>query len=200
MKIDPLVLAVAAVLASSAPLYAEVREFHDVKGRAIKAELLKARGPNVVIRGADGKEATVPLKNFSRDDVAYICRWIAAEPAALDYRFDIKETEKTVEKVPGLGRPNNAYAYGTAEESQRAYEISLSNRCQNPIEGVRVCYRVFLVDCVDVMESSTYASVLSRRKLLFKSGNIELPSLNYNGSHKFTTRAHAVQKMKAANT
>ena len=200
MKIYPYVLAATTVLACALPLHAEVREFKDAKGRVLKAELVKARGPNVVIRGADGKEATVPLKNFSRDDIAYICRWIAADPTALDYRFDVKETEKTVEKVPGLGRPNNAYAYGTAEESQRAYEISLSNRCQNPIEGVRVCYRVFLVDCVDVMESSTYASVLSRRKLLFKTGNIELPALNYNASHKFTTRAHAVQKMKAANT
>ncbi len=200
MKTDLLVLSVAAVLAGSAPLRAEVREFHDVKGRVIKAELLKARGPNVVIRGADGKEATVPLKNFSRDDVTYICRWIAAEPAALDYRFDIRETEKTVEKVPGLGRPNNAYAYGTAEESQRAYDLSVSNRCQNPVEGVRLCYRVFLVDCVDVSETGGYASVLSSRKLLFKSGNVELPPMNYNASHKFTTRAHAVQKMKAANT
>src|SRR5687768_2640974 len=140
MKTDPFVLAAAAILACALPLHAEVREFKDVKGRPLKAELVKARGPNVVIRGADGKEATVPLKNFSRDDVAYICRWIAAEPTALDYRFDVKEAEKTVEKVPGLGRPSNAYAYGTAEESQRAYEISLSNRCQNPIEGVRVCY------------------------------------------------------------
>lgn len=200
MKTDPRILTAAALLACGIPLSAEVREFHDLKGRPHKGELIKARGPNVVIRGADGKDATVPLKNFSRDDVAYICRWIAADASALDYRFDVKETEKTVDKVPGLGRPANAYSYGTAEETQRAYELSLSNRCQNPIEGVRACYRVFLVDCVDVSETGGYASVLSSRKLLFKTGNVELPPLNYNSSFKFTTRAHAVQKMKAANT
>ncbi len=200
MKTDPLILVTAAILAGAIPLNAEVREFHDIKGRALKAELVKVRGSNVVIRGADGKDATLPMKNFSRDDVTYICRWIAADPAALDYRFDVKETDKTVEKVPGLGRPANAYAYGAADESQHAYELSISNRCQNPIEGVRVCYRVFLVDCVDVSETGGYASVMSTRKLLFKSGNVELPTMNYNASHKFTTRAHAVQKMKAANT
>lgn len=191
--------ALIATLACAAPLRAEVREFHDAKGRPLKAELVKARGTNVLIRNADGKEVPVPLKSFSRDDIAYICRWIAAEPTALDYRFDAKETEKPIDKVPGLGRPASANSYGTAEESQRAYDISLSNRCQNPVEGVRVCYRVFLLDCVDV-SAGDYAFILSPRKLLFKSGNFELPAMPYNGSYKFTTRAHKLQKMKAANT
>lgn len=192
--------ALAVIACGILSSHAEVREFRDVKGRPLKAELVKLRGPNVVIRGADGRDTTVPLKNFSSDDVTYICRWVAAEPAALDYRFDVKEAEKAVEAVPGLGRSSGANAYGTAEESRRAYEISLSNRCQNPIEGIRVCYRVFLVDCVEVSETGGYASVLPARKLLLKAGNFELPRMTYNGSHKFTTRSHTVHKMKAANT
>jgi hypothetical protein len=199
MQTYPFVFAAAVILASSAPLRAETREFHDLKGRAIKAELVKVRGPNVVIRDTESKEVTVPLKTFSRDDVTYICRWIAADPAALDYRFDLKETEKTLDRVPGTGRPSGAAAYGTADESQHCYEVSLSNRCSNPVEGIRVCYRVFLLDTVEV-SSSDYASVMNKPKLLFKSGNLELPTLGYNSSFKFTTRAHAIHKMKAANT
>src|SRR5689334_21915053 len=98
----PHLLTAIAFTAFGISSHAEVREFHDVKGRAIKAELLKLRGPNVVIRGADGKDTSVPLKNFSNDDVIYICRWAAAEPTALDYRFDVREAEKAEEKVPGL--------------------------------------------------------------------------------------------------
>jgi|GEM_PF-7036741 len=199
MQTRPIALATAALLACATSLLADVREFKDAKGRPLKAELVKVRGTNVVIRNAEGKEVPVPLKNFSRDDITYICRWIAAEPTALDYQFVVKETEKAPEKVPGLGRPSGPSAYGTADETARAYEVNISNRCQNPVEGVRVCYRVFLVDCVEASELSNYAYVLPKRKLLFKSGNVELPTMNYNGSHKFTTRAHAVHKMKAAN-
>jgi hypothetical protein len=198
MQTRPLIL-IAAVAVCALPLRAEVREFRDAKGRTLKAELVKARGTNVVIRNAEGKEVPVPLKSFSRDDIAYICRWIAADPKALDYRFDVKDAEKAAEKIPGLGRPSGAAAYGTAEQSARAYEVSISNRCQNPVEGIRACYRVFLVDCVEVSEGSDYASVLSQRKLLFKTGNVEVPVMPYNGSFKFTTRAHVVHKMKAAN-
>jgi hypothetical protein len=198
MQTRPIALAAAALLACATFLPAEVREFRDAKGRTLKAELVKARGTNVVIRNAEGKEVPVPLKNFSRDDITYICRWIAADPAALDYRFDVRETEKAVDKIPGLGRPSGPAAYGTAEETMRAYELSISNRCQNPVEGVRACYRVFLVDCVDASESG-YAFVATKRKLLFKTGDVELPVMSYNASHKLTTRAHAVHKMKAAN-
>ena len=200
MKTYPFVFAVAISLTCTATLQAELREFHNSKGVALKAELVKARGPNVVIRDAEGKENTVPVKNFSRDDVTYILRWIMAEPTALDYRFEAKETEKAVDKVPGTGgrAPTGYAAYGTADESQRGYEVSLSNRCANPVEGIRACYRVFLLDCVD-MSSSDYAFVMNKRKLLFKSGNVELPTMNYNASFKFSTRVHTLHKMKAAN-
>jgi len=201
MKTSPFIFASAVVLACALPLHAEVREFHSAKGSAIKAELVKVRGANVVIRDESGKENSVPLKGFSRDDVTYICRWIAAEPTALDYRFDAKETEKAADKIPGTGgsRARTGYsAYGTADESLRGYEISVSNRCANPVEGVRACYRIFLLDCVEV-SAGDYAQVMAKRKLLFKSGNVELPTLSYNGSFKFSTRYHTLQKMKAAN-
>lgn len=198
MKTFPFVFASIVLLSFAAPLRAEMREFHSVKGTAIKAELVKARGPNVVIRDEAGKESSVPLKGFSRDDVTYICRWMAAEPTALDYRFDAKETEKQLDKVPGTGRASGPAAYGTADETQRGYEVNLYNRCANPIEGVRACYRVFLLDCVDV-STGGWASVMPARKLMFKSGNIELPTLAYNGTFKLTTRVHAMHKMKAAN-
>jgi hypothetical protein len=102
-KMSPFVLATAVVLSLAPLTMAEMREFKSAKGVTIKAELVKARGSNIVIRDEAGKESPVPLKNFSREDVTYICRWIAAEPTALDYRFEGKETEKAAEKVPGGG-------------------------------------------------------------------------------------------------
>jgi hypothetical protein len=44
-----------------------------------------------------------------------------------------------------------------------------------------------------------YASIMRKQKVLFKSGNLVLPTLNTNGSYKFTTRVHTMHKMKAAN-
>ena len=171
----------ALLLLAAAPLPAEVRTFTDAKGRKLEAELVKARGPNVVLR-MDRKEVPVPLKNFSREDQTVILQWMATDPTAIDYRFDCRETEKDVphaEADPG-------------DPPHRGYELTVANRCLNTVDGVRLCYRVFLDDRVDAIRSW-----FGERKLMFKSGDEVLPSLPYGKSAKVTTRGHQIDKTRS---
>ena len=162
------------------PAGAEVRTFHDVKGRAMEAELVKARGPNIVVR-MDRKEVPVPLKQFSREDQTVILQWIATDPGAIDYRFDCREAEKEVARTDGEEGPG-----------LRGYEVTVANRCLNTVDGIRVCYRVFLDDRVDPI-----GSWFNVRKLMFKAGDEELPALAYGKSVKVMTRGHQVDKTRS---
>jgi hypothetical protein len=162
------------------PAGAEVRTFHDVKGRAMEAELVKARGPNIVVR-MDKKEVPVPLKQFSREDQTVILQWIATDPGAIDYRFDCREAEKEVPRTDGEEGPG-----------LRGYEVTVANRCLNTVDGIRMCYRVFLDDRVDPI-----GSWFNSRKLMFKAGDEELPALAYGKSAKVVTRGHQVDKTRS---
>ena len=175
-------LLLSILFVGAATVSAEVRTFTDVKGRKLEAELVKARGPNVVLR-MDRKEVPVPLKNFSREDQTAILQWIATDPMAIDYRFDCRETEKDVP------RPD---ADPGEEAPHRGYEVTVANRCLNTVDGIRLCYRVFLDDRVDAIRSW-----FGERKLMFKSGDEVLPALSYGKSAKVTTRGHVIDKTRS---
>ncbi|MCH2062400.1 MAG: WG repeat-containing protein [Roseibacillus sp.] len=67
------ILALVALLAGSLCLRAELREFTDVKGRKISAELLGLNGESMVnLRMESGKMVTVALARLSEADQSYI--------------------------------------------------------------------------------------------------------------------------------
>jgi len=70
----------AALLIGISPLWAELREFTDVKGRKITAEFLGFNGESMVnLRMDGGKMVTVALARLSSDDQKYITEHPAAK-------------------------------------------------------------------------------------------------------------------------
>lgn len=68
-----------AVLAGALLSPAEARVWTDLKGREINAEYVSQTEDAVVLRLATGKEVTVPVKNLSRADLAYLIEMEIAE-------------------------------------------------------------------------------------------------------------------------
>lgn len=176
--------ALIVVLLACVPLtaVAELREFKNQKGSTFKAEPLVVRGPNVVLKGENGRELTVAVKSLSREDQDFILRWMVHEPKALSYSFDCKSEEKTGETRKLSSR------LGKLEATDKSYEIKINNRCQNPIDDLKVAYRVFLEDRVADTGMDREVGVI------WKGGLLDMGRLTYNQSTSITTGSHAVQK------
>lgn len=185
MKLRVPFLSLLVLCGLSLPGQGAIREFRDTKGRPLLAEPVRAVGSEIFLRTSLGAEVSVPVQNFSPEDVTWLGHWIAAEPAALDYRFAVSASEKTTRKDARLA--------GGGEESARAYEVTVSNLCRNAVEGLRVCYRVFLSDSV-ALTTEGLAIIRNEADLLWKAGQTDLPVIGYNGTATFTTQSFALQK------
>lgn len=63
----------ALALITVAAAYAAPRTWTDKSGKfSISAEVIAKQGGNVVLRSADGRQLTVPIKNLSADDQAFL--------------------------------------------------------------------------------------------------------------------------------
>ncbi|HEY4232496.1 MAG TPA: TlpA disulfide reductase family protein, partial [Lacipirellulaceae bacterium] len=60
---------------------AEERTWTDASGKSMTAELVEVQKTKIVLRDADGKEITVPLKNLSEADRAFAKQHAAEHPA-----------------------------------------------------------------------------------------------------------------------
>jgi hypothetical protein len=173
----------AFVLAAFNPVRGEMREFKNQKGTVLKAEPVVVRGANVILKLENGKEATVALKSLSREDQDFILRWMVFEPKALSYSFDCRSTEKT-------GKTDKkSSALGKLESTEKSYDVTINNRCQNPIDGLKAAFRVFLEDRVQ-------DTGLEREEagVIWKGGLLDLGKLTYNQTTAISTASHAVQK------
>ena len=174
----------AVMFTAITSLHAELREFKNAKGAVLKAEPVVVRGPNVVLKLENGRESTVALKSLSRDDQDFILRWMVHEPKALSYSFDCRSEEKTGATDKKSSR------LGKLEATEKSYDVKISNRCQNPIDDLKVAYRVFLADRVE-------DTGLERDKVgvIWKGGLLDLGRLTYNQSTAIATATHSVQKV-----
>jgi hypothetical protein len=165
------------------PVRAEMREFKNAKGQILKAEPVVVQGTNVTLKLENGKPATVAIKSLSREDQDYILRWMVHEPKALSYSFDCKSEEKsgaTDKKESRLGK---------LETTEKSYSVKINNRCQNPIDNLKVAYRVFLEDRVE-------DTGMDREKVgvTWKGGLLDMGRLTYNQSTSIATEGHKVQQ------
>lgn len=162
---------------------AEMREFRNAKGQVLKAEPVVVQGANVTLKLENGKPATVPIKSLSRDDQDFILRWMVHDPKALSYSFDCKAEEK------GGAVDKKESRLGKLETEDRFYTVKINNRCQNPLDNLKVAYRIFLEDRVQ-------DTGLPREEVgvTWKGGLLDLGRLTYNQSTSITTEAHKVQQ------
>ena len=166
----PLILS-AVLFTVLTPVRAEMREFKNAKGAVLKAEPVVVRGPNLVLKLENGRESTVALKSLSREDQDFVLRWMVHEPKALSYSFDCRSEEKT----GATDKKSNRL--GKLEATEKSYSIKINNRCQNPIDGLKVAYRVFLADRVqDTGEEREKVGVI------WKGGLLDPGRMTYNQS------------------
>ncbi len=179
----PLILS-AVLFTVLSPVRAEMREFKNAKGAVLKAEPVVVRGPNLVLKLENGRESTVALKSLSREDQDFVLRWMVHEPKALSYSFDCRSEEKT----GATDKKGNQF--GKLEATEKSYNIKINNRCQNPINDLKVAYRVFLAD--RVQDTGLERDAVG---VIWKGGLLDLGRLTYNQSTAIATASHSVQKV-----
>ena len=163
---------------------AELREFKNTKGVVLKAEPVVVRGANLILKLENGQQSTVALKSLSREDQDFVLRWMVHEPKALSYRFDCRSEDKTGATDKKSSR------LGKLEATEKSYDIKISNRCQNPIDGLKVAYRVFLADRVQDTGAER-----EKVGVIWKGGLLDVGRITYNQSTSITTASHSVQKV-----
>lgn len=177
-------ICIASALAITSVCHAELREFKNTKGQTIKAEPVQIQGNNLTLKLADGKPATISFKSLSPEDQIFILRWIVHEPKALSYNFTCSAEEKggKMEKISSR--------LGKMEIEERSYELKIGNRCQNPIDNLKVAYRVFMEDRVqDTGEGRAEPGAA------YKGGLLDLGRLSFNQTTTFATGSLPVQNV-----
>ena len=163
---------------------AELREFKNTKGQTLKAEPVVVQGANLTLKLADGKQSTIPIKSLSPDDQTFILRWMVHEPKALSYNFTCSSEEK------GGAVEKKSSRLGKMETEQRFYNVKVGNRCQNPIDNLKVAYRVFMEDRVKDTGEGNEEPAAS-----YKGGLLDLGRLTFNQSTSFSTSSLPVQNV-----
>ncbi|HEY1052112.1 MAG TPA: hypothetical protein VGE39_20215 [Prosthecobacter sp.] len=123
-----LCLIVAATLA-------QAREFTDLQGRKLDAELMSVAGGQATLkRQADGRMFTVPVASFSQADQKFMNEFAAAN---LSYAFDITYTKKKLDSVTRSSGPTKE----TVESW--AYKLEMRNKQPVELQNLRVDYWLF---------------------------------------------------------
>jgi len=176
LKLHPWLLAFIVCVGASVS-NAEMREFKDVAGRKVKAELLSHDGAGQLsLKMENGTIFQKVANQFSTDDQLYIAEWLKRTPATLNYRFEIKFTE---EKIAGE-RKN--LGYKTVKNELWAYKVDIRNTARNVVKNLKVEYRVFV-------QEGAEGSLPSSGKSGFHAGETTVAGpLRYNDVGTFMTR------------
>jgi hypothetical protein len=123
---------------------AEFREFKDGMGRKVMAELLSHDGAGQLsLKMENGTLFQKAANQFSPEDQPYITEWIKRTPAATTYRFDIKALPV---KITGNRKD---MGYKTVKNELWTYKVDIRNTARNPVQNLKVEYRVFVQNEAD---------------------------------------------------
>ncbi len=140
----------------------EVRQFTDVKGRQINAEVLGVQNGNVSL--AVGKaQYSVPLSELSKDDQKYIQGWLENERARLPREVEIECGKKRTgrEKIDNPGME--------VIKEEWIFEISLSSGNSDPLNDLKLECLVYHWDAQIGGDEKT----LRKRSSLIEIASIE---------------------------
>ncbi|MGV3660052.1 MAG: hypothetical protein ACO1TE_07700 [Prosthecobacter sp.] len=114
---------------------AQAREFTDLQGRKLDAELISvAAGQASLKRLADGRVFNVAVASFSQADQKFMNDFAAAN---LSYAFDVAYTKKKIDSVKQNFGP-------TVQTMERwAYKLDIRNKQPVELQNLRVDYWLF---------------------------------------------------------
>lgn len=178
------------------PASAEMREFKSAQGSVLRAELKKVKGANIFLTKEDGKEISVPLTGFSKEDQSFILKAMVDDPTVLDYNFGVRIEEKTQE---GTKRTNNRY-YERVSAVSKAYAVSIVNSSRNTLDDVTVDWCTFMMDRVTVSNYGSYYSSSSYGNsyngvLRAKLGTEVIKKMEPSHSSHFTTSPVSIESL-----
>lgn len=114
---------------------AQAREFTDLQGRKLDAELMAVvAGQATLKRQADGRMFTVPVASFSQPDQKFMNDFAAAN---LNYAFDVTYTKK---KLDSVTRRSVGEVHTTETWS---YKVEMRNKQPMELQNLRVDYWLF---------------------------------------------------------
>lgn len=134
------------------------REFEDKFGRMINAELVAHTGIDgeLVTIDKGGKQMRVKVALFSQKDQQFIREWMKQTPPSIDYSFRVAAVRKEAaapepEAAPEgdvgeAGREAFARARAGASAASELYEIVVTNLTRQTVRGLKVKYRLYMMD------------------------------------------------------
>ena len=127
------ILASLCIIAAAPALTA--REFTDLQGRKLDAEIVAASGGQVMLkRATDGRTFNVAAASFTAADQKFISDWADANTK---YSFEVTYTKKKLNQTR-VKRNNVTY-----EDETWIYKINIRNRQPTAIGDLRVDYWCF---------------------------------------------------------
>ncbi len=153
----------------------KAREFTNLEGQKMEAEIVSLAGENVIFKKANGKKFRYALAKLIEGDQEYIRKWVAK-----NVKYDITVT-KCQETVVNKRRVSNDGVKRRVEN--RAYEVTVRNNGKTPLEGIVVCYKLF------TELNDKYAGPGEDKKRISdrKEAKFELPSIPPRTEKTFTT-------------
>lgn len=180
---------------------AEIHEFSLPDGRSIKAEIVDFNGKqNIVqLRLENGKIKKISPAVFVAEDRAYIRSWAEMAGFRSPSFFKVSGQKKKLEKWKKEEEGKIEYSDGSKEMEtisetkfeKYVYEVSLENKNDTALEGLKLEYRIFFEQSLTTGADSSVA----QNKVV---GEFEVPVIKAKGRASFTT-SHVVIHEKEWN-
>lgn len=157
------------------------REFTDLQGRKLEAELTDVTGARATLkRAVDGRSFSVEIASFSPEDQKFMK---AYGEANRKYKFDVRaEKKKTGDKDVRQGGL-------TGKIEQWVYEINLRNLSPEPASGLTASYWVFVKEMAEKGRQPARPEA---------KGVQVLKEMPFNGTCTLTTNYVNIARVRAA--
>jgi hypothetical protein len=158
--------------------YEQPIRLYDTDGRLLEARLVSAAGDVITVeRSSDKKQFQVPLEKFHDLSQRYIKLWLQRDVEAIDYSLGFVARKRMLEDS------DYETAGRTLTTTKWVYDIELTNRTRNELEGAEIEFRIFYDDEVKLQRTTAYPG----EGIEQDGESVALPTLGFNARAEFTT-------------